>query len=72
VRDTGCGISPENLQRMFQPFFTTKPEGKGTGLGLPIVKTILDRHGATLQVDSAVGEGTTLRIAFPSHPGDNL
>lgn len=72
VRDTGCGISPENLERMFQPFFTTKPEGKGTGLGLPIVKTILDRHGATLQVDSAVGEGTTFRIAFPSQRDDTL
>ncbi len=67
IRDTGCGITEENLERMFQPFFTTKPEGKGTGLGLPIVKTILDRHGASVQVDSTVDVGTTFTITFASH-----
>ena len=66
VRDTGCGIAPENLDHIFQPFFTTKPEGKGTGLGLPIVKTILDRHGASIDVASTPGVGTTFTVTFPA------
>lgn len=68
VSDTGSGISPENLDQIFQPFFTTKPEGKGTGLGLPIVKTILDRHSGTIQVESQVGEGTCFIVTFPVCP----
>jgi len=66
VRDTGGGIPEENMERIFQPFFTTKPEGKGTGLGLSIVKTILDRHGASLEVESEVGRGTHFRLFFPA------
>ena len=65
VEDSGCGIPEEQLNHVFQPFFTTKPEGKGTGLGLPIVKTILDRHGASVRVHSTVGEGTRFTLSFP-------
>jgi PAS domain S-box-containing protein len=65
VEDTGPGIPRENLERIFQPFFTTKPEGIGTGLGLSIVKSVLDRHGASLKVESEVGQGTRFLIAIP-------
>ena len=66
VADNGCGIPEEQQDTVFQPFFTTKPEGKGTGLGLPIVKTILDRHGASVRIDSAVGKGTRFTLSFPA------
>jgi signal transduction histidine kinase len=68
VEDTGEGIPTENLARIFDPFFTTKPEGKGTGLGLPIVKTILERHRATLRVESEVGAGARFIASFPATP----
>jgi signal transduction histidine kinase len=66
VEDTGCGVAQEDLELIFQPFYTTKSEGQGTGLGLPIVKTILDRHGGGISIDSAVGEGTTFTLSFPT------
>ena len=65
VSDTGPGIPPEHLERIFQPFFTTKEEGKGTGLGLPIVKSILDRHDASIRIESKVGAGTHFYLSFP-------
>ncbi len=54
MADTGAGIAPEFIDKIFQPFFTTKTDtgDKGTGLGLPIVKTILDRHQASIEVES--------------------
>jgi PAS domain S-box-containing protein len=64
VADTGSGIAPEHLEHIFQPFFTTKPEG--TGLGLPIVRTILDQHGAAIAVESQVGVGTQFTLSFPA------
>ena len=64
VVDTGPGISSEHLEQVFNPFFTTKPEGEGTGLGLAVVKTILDRHGASVSVASAEGEGTHFTLRF--------
>ena len=66
VADTGAGIPGEGMDRIYQPFFTTKPQGKGTGLGLPIVKTILDRHRASIAVESEVGVGTRFTVAFPA------
>jgi len=66
VSDTGVGIAAEDLPKVLEPFFTTKPEGKGTGLGLPICRRIAQEHGGTLEVSSDVGKGTTVRITFPS------
>lgn len=65
VRDTGAGIAPENLSRIFDPFFTTKPEGEGTGLGLSTAYGIVRRHRGQIQVESAVGVGTTFTITLP-------
>jgi PAS domain S-box-containing protein len=65
VRDTGSGISPEVLDKIFQPFFTTKPEDKGTGLGLPVAREIVKSYGGNLAVDSKLGAGTTFRFDLP-------
>ncbi len=65
VTDTGCGMSPETRRHLFEPFFTTKPIGKGTGLGLPaVLRMVHDHHGA-IEVNSALGRGTTFRILLP-------
>lgn len=63
ISDTGTGISPENVAKIFTPFFTTK--SKGTGLGLSVVKKVMDRHNAEVSVDSAIGKGTTFHMKFP-------
>jgi PAS domain S-box-containing protein len=65
VTDTGPGIAPALHARIFEPFFTTKPPGVGTGLGLALCKGIVEAHGGTLSVTSAVGSGTTFRITLP-------
>lgn len=64
-KDTGCGISEENIERLFEPFFTTKEVGHGTGLGLAISYGIIQRHKGTIEVNSRVGEGTTFIIRLP-------
>jgi PAS domain S-box-containing protein len=66
VIDTGVGIRPEHLARITEPFFTTKEEGKGTGLGLAICKRIVQEHGGTLTIESALGRGTTVRVELPA------
>lgn len=65
VSDTGCGISPELLDRIFEPFFTTKPPGKGTGLGLYNIKSVIHRMNGTIAVESQVGRGSTFTLTFP-------
>ena len=69
VTDTGCGIKPEHLDKIFEPFFTTKAVGKGTGLGLSVTYGIVQQHGGTLEVESAVGKGTTFIITLPAEKG---
>jgi signal transduction histidine kinase len=72
IRDNGIGIPPENLQKIFDPFFTSKDVGKGMGLGLSIIHQILQAHQAIIEVDSRPGEFTRFRIVFPqaSHHGN--
>src|SRR5262249_33928158 len=66
VRDNGIGIPPENRDKLFQPFFTTKPTGEGTGLGLSIsYKIITQQHGGTITVDSEVGAFTEFTVRLP-------
>jgi len=64
VKDTGCGISEENIKHIFEPFFTTKIDSKGVGLGLYIIKQLMMRMGGNISVDSKVGEGTTFYLRF--------
>ena len=65
VKDTGLGISPENMTKIFDPFFTTKDVGRGTGLGLAVCYGILSDHGGRLDVRSNVAVGTTFTITLP-------
>jgi|SRR5579859_1505123 len=65
IADTGGGIPPEALVRIWEPFFTTKPEGKGTGLGLGICRRIVEEHGGTIELHSQPGSGTAARIMLP-------
>lgn len=65
VTDTGCGIPEANLQRIFDPFFTSKEVGEGTGLGLSVSYGIVKAHGGKINVESVVGAGTTFRVYLP-------
>lgn len=66
VADTGAGIGPEDLPRVFEPLYTTKPRGHGTGLGLPIVREVVAAHAGTVRLDSRPGEGTTAVVRLPA------
>jgi signal transduction histidine kinase len=65
IRDTGCGIPPEIRDRIFDAFFTTKPAGEGSGLGLDIVRKIVDKHHGRITVDSEAGVGTEFAVHLP-------
>ena len=66
VRDNGVGVPPEYREKLFQPFFTTKPTGEGTGLGLSISYVIVtQQHGGTIIVDSKIGEFTEFTVPLP-------
>ena len=67
IKDTGCGIEKHALQKLFEPFYTTKPTGKGTGLGLYISFSIVEAMGGTIAVDSEVNVGTTFTLSFPTN-----
>jgi two-component system NtrC family sensor kinase len=64
VEDTGVGIPPEDLEHVFEPFYTTKKNGQGVGLGLSVVYGIVERHGGTITVTSRVGKGTRFMLRF--------
>jgi PAS domain S-box-containing protein len=68
VRDTGHGIDPVCMERIFDPYFTTKDVGKGSGLGLAVVHGIVQKHGATIHVESKRGRGSLFSIYFPRRP----
>jgi PAS domain S-box-containing protein len=65
VRDTGHGIAPENIERIFDPYFTTKDKGEGTGLGLAVVQGIVQTHNGAITAESRPGEGTTFHVLLP-------
>lgn len=68
ISDTGKGIPEEELPRIFEPFYTTKPVGRGTGLGLSVAYRIVKSHGGSIAVDSIPGKGTTFTISIPLNP----
>lgn len=67
VQDTGSGIAPENLEKLFTPFFTTKEQEKGIGLGLAVSYGIIERHGGRIEVQSEVGKGSTFTVYLPAY-----
>ncbi|HET8732343.1 MAG TPA: ATP-binding protein, partial [Anaeromyxobacteraceae bacterium] len=68
VRDDGAGMEPAVAERVFDPFFTTRPVGQGMGLGLPICHSVVSAHGGTIRVESEPGKGSTFRIELPAAP----
>lgn len=70
IQDTGCGMSNETLANVFVPYYTTKSDTDGTGLGIPIVRRIVEEHGAEIEFESTEAVGTTVRIHFPYNPNE--
>lgn len=67
IKDTGSGIPPENLEKVFEPFFSTKPVGRGTGLGLSLSFGIIEAHGGKSEIKSQIGKGTEVKVILPVH-----
>ena len=65
VADSGKGVSPDDLEHIFEPFYTTKDPGSGTGLGLAIVSQLVGEHGGKVLAESQPGRGTTVRVQLP-------
>ena len=65
VRDDGCGMSPEVLEHVFEPFFTTRHEQGGVGLGLAVARSIVIAHNGTIKAESSPGQGSAVTIIFP-------
>jgi two-component system cell cycle sensor histidine kinase/response regulator CckA len=73
VRDAGCGMTETVRARIFDPFFTTKASGQGTGLGLATVQRIVNQHGGEIDVETAPGRGTSMRVRLPrAEPGESI
>lgn len=68
IEDQGVGVDADTLSRLFEPFYTTRERGKGTGLGLPVAKGIIEEHGGFIHIVSEVGKGTTVSIHLPEAP----
>jgi signal transduction histidine kinase len=68
--DTGMGMTPEVMSHIFDPLYTTKDRGHGTGLGLVIVSQIVSEHGGTVEVQSELGKGTSFRLTFAAIPNE--
>jgi signal transduction histidine kinase len=66
IEDNGVGIPPEHLSKVFDPFYTTKKRGQGTGLGLWVVAQLVRAHGGEIDLDSKLGAGTLVRVSWPS------
>jgi two-component system NtrC family sensor kinase len=71
IADSGCGIAEANLQRIFDPFFTSKDVGRGTGLGLSVSHGVVEAHGGLIEVDSEVGVGSTFRVYLPLNSAES-
>ena len=73
IADSGQGISPETLPKVFDLFVTTKEAGKGTGLGLAVCREIVKSHGGAIEITSQLAEGTCVRVFLPlDHTGDQV
>ena len=72
IKDTGMGMTPKTLERLFEPFYTTKPVGEGTGLGLSVVHGIIEKHGGVIEVESEMEKGSQFAVYIPAIPPEDI